>query len=154
LFGDHHLHAIARRAMDLLGSQAQRKNIRLAAELDAADDLLACDEEQMLQVLLNLVMNAVQILPPGGAVVLRSFGSGAGLVLDVDDDGPGIPENDRPKVFDPFFTQREGGIGLGLAVVQQIIRAHGADITAAASPLGGARFQIFFPKTATPEERI
>jgi signal transduction histidine kinase len=52
-------------------------------------------------------------------------------------------------VFDPFFTQREGGIGLGLAVVQQIIQAHSATITAAASPAGGARFQLVFPKTTS-----
>jgi signal transduction histidine kinase len=146
---NHHLHSIALRAMDLLSQQAQRKNIRLAAELGAADDLLACDEEQILQVLLNLVMNAVQILPPDGEVVIRIFATKTGLTLNVDDNGPGIPENDRSKVFDPFFTQREGGIGLGLAVVQQIIRAHGATITAAASPEGGARFQLVFPKTTS-----
>lgn len=145
-FEDRHLHAIVRRALDLLGLQAARKNIRVRAELEAPDDLLACDEEQLLQVLLNLVMNAVQILPPGGEVVLRSSAAGGGLALDVDDNGPGIPEADRPKVFDPFFTQREGGIGLGLAVAQQIIRAHGAEITALASPAGGARFRLFFPK--------
>jgi signal transduction histidine kinase len=147
-----HLHAIARRALDLLNLQAQRKNIRLRAEFDAPDDLIEADEEQLLQVLLNLVMNAVQILPPGGEVVLRSAALAAGLLLNVDDNGPGIPEADRPKVFDPFFTQREGGIGLGLTVAQQIVRAHGADIAAHASPEGGARFQIFFPKTATHKQ--
>jgi signal transduction histidine kinase len=150
---DHlHLHAIALRAMDLLSLQAQSKNIHLAAELNAPDDLLAWDEEQMLQVLLNLVMNALQILPPGGEITLRSFATKAGLVLNVDDNGPGIQENDRPKVFDPFFTQRAGGIGLGLTVVQQIIRAHGATITAAASPAGGARFQLVFPQITSPRQ--
>jgi signal transduction histidine kinase len=149
-FTPHPLHLIARRAMDLLKLQAQRKNIRLCDELHADQDLLLCDEEQLLQVLLNLVMNAVQILPPGGTVTLRSQRTPAGLALDVDDDGPGIPEENRPKVFDPFFTQREGGIGLGLTVVQQIIRAHGAEISALASPSGGARFHILFPHNDAP----
>jgi len=152
LFAARHLHAIARRAADLLGQQAQRKNIRIRAELRAAEDRLRCDEEQILQVLLNLVMNAVQILPPGGEIVLRSYATPAGLALAVDDNGPGIAEGDRPKVFDPFFTQREGGIGLGLTVVQQIIRAHGADISAEASPDGGARFLLFFPMNQPPAE--
>jgi len=148
-FNPHHLHAIARRVMDLLNLQARRKSIRLAAEFGAPDDWLVCDEEQILQVLLNLVMNAVQILPAGGEITLRSYAAAAGLALDVDDNGPGIPEDDRPKVFDPFFTQREGGIGLGLTVVQQILRAHGADISAQASPTGGARFHLFFPRNET-----
>ena len=146
-----HLHAVARRAAELLGQQAQRKNIRIRAELDAADDRLRCDEEQILQVLLNLIMNAVQILPPGGEVVLRSYATQTALALAVDDDGPGIAAAERPKVFDPFFTQREGGIGLGLTVAQQIVRAHGADISAQASPAGGARFLLFFP-THNPSE--
>lgn len=149
-FDIHHLHAIAQRAIGLLSMQAQKKAIRINAEFQAPNDLLSCDEEQILQVLLNLVMNALQILPPGGEVTLRSFGTKAGLAMNVDDNGPGIAEADRPKVFDPFFTQREGGIGLGLTVVQQIIRAHGGEITAVASPTGGARFHIFFPRTETP----
>ncbi len=151
-FSTHHLHDIARRAINLLGPQAQGKQIRLLGEFDAADDLLFCDGEQILQVLLNLVMNAVQILPLGGAIILHSFASKDGLVLQVDDNGPGIAENEFGKVFDPFFTQREGGIGLGLTVAQQIIRAHGAEITATASPAGGARFQLFFPRPANPQE--
>jgi signal transduction histidine kinase len=145
-FAEHRLHHIAQRALDLLAMQAQRKNIHTLLLARASDDLLVCDEEQILQVLLNLVMNAVQILPPGGEVILRSAGITGGLVLNIDDDGPGIAEADRPKVFDPFFTQREGGIGLGLAVVQQIIRAHGAIIDVQDSPQGGARFHIFFPR--------
>ena len=144
-FKPHHLHAIARRVTDLLNLQARRKSLHIHAEFAAPNDLLYCDEEQILQVLLNLVMNAVQILPPGGEITLRSHALKTGLALDVDDNGPGIAEDDRPKVFDPFFTQREGGIGLGLTVVQQIIRAHGAEITALASPSGGA-LPHFFPR--------
>jgi two-component system sensor histidine kinase HydH len=145
-FKPHGLHAIAKRVVDLLGIQAQRKGIRLTCEFEAADDRLRCDEEQILQVLLNLVLNAIQILGPGGEVTLRTFGTDRGLVINVDDNGPGIAESERLKVFDPFFTQREGGIGLGLTVVQQIIRAHGAEITVCASGRScGARFHVFFP---------
>jgi len=146
-FSEQHLHPIAKRVIGLLGPKAERKNIRIATDFSAEDDRLSCDGEQILQVLLNLVMNAVQILPPGGKVIIRSADTPAGLAVDVDDDGPGIAEGDRPKLFDPFFTKREGGIGLGLAVTQQIIRAHGADIDADASPMGGARFHMVFPRT-------
>ncbi len=151
-FKTHHLHDIAQRAMDLLSLHAQKKNIRIISELGAMNDLLRCDEEQILQVLLNLLMNAVQILPPEGEITLRTFGAKTGLILNVDDNGPGISADERTKVFDPFFTKREGGIGLGLTVVQQIIRAHGAEITAGPSPSGGARFHIFFPETKHPAQ--
>jgi signal transduction histidine kinase len=154
-FKPHGLHAIAKRVVDLLGIQAQRKDIRLSCEFEAGDDRLRCDEEQILQVLLNLVLNAIQILGPGGEVTLRTFDTDQGLVLNVDDNGPGIAESERLKVFDPFFTQREGGIGLGLTVVQQIIRAHGAEITVCASGRScGARLHIFFPRHEMPTQDI
>ncbi|HLF98810.1 MAG TPA: sensor histidine kinase [Methylococcaceae bacterium] len=92
-------------------------------------------------------MNALQILPRGGEIVVRTRKAGDQLVLDVDDDGPGIPEDQRARVFDPFFTQREGGIGLGLTVARQIATAHGANLGADASPKGGARFRIEFPES-------
>ncbi len=146
-FNLHGLHGIARKVQDLLGAQASRKNIRLACEFEAVNDQLYCDDEQILQVLLNLVLNAIQILEPAGEVALRTFSTGQGLVLNVDDNGPGIPENVRQKVFDPFFTQRDGGIGLGLTVVQQILRAHGAEITVCTSGRSrGTRFHIIFPR--------
>jgi signal transduction histidine kinase len=154
VFKEHHLHDIVARALDLLSMQVQRKSIRLETKLNAPNDLLICDEEHLLQVLLNLVMNAVQILPAGGHILIRSFTTQEGLVLQVDDDGPGIPTYERAKVFDPFFTQREGGIGLGLTVVQQIIRTHDADISVGISSTGGARFQIFFPKQQSFQDRL
>jgi two-component system sensor histidine kinase HydH len=154
-FKPHGLHAIAKRVVDLLGTKAQEKGIRLICEFEAVDDRLLCDEEQILQVLLNLVLNAIQILGPGGEVTLRTFGTDRGLVINVDDNGPGIAESERLKVFDPFFTQREGGIGLGLTVVQQIIRAHGAEITVCASGRScGARFHVFFPHNEMPIQEM
>ena len=66
--------------------------------------------------------------------------------IEIADDGPGIDAAERARVFEAFFFKREGGIGLGLAIVQQIIRAHGGDIEAADSPLGGAMFRIHLPR--------
>jgi len=147
----HSLHAIVQRVQDLLISQAKRKGIRLSSEFEATDDLLYCDEEQILQVVLNLVLNAIQNIKHAGDVTLRTFSTEHGLALNVDDNGPGIPDEVRQKVFDPFFTQREGGIGLGLTVVQQIIRAHGAEITVCSSGRScGARFHVFFPRNDKP----
>jgi len=142
-----HLQAIIQRVTDLLLPQAQRKNIALTCEFNAATDHLSCDEEQMVQVFLNLLINPLQILPSGGQVIVRTQSSGNGLIVYIDDNGPGIDEAHRQHVFDPFFTLREGGIGLGLTVVQQIVRAHGGTIVAEASPMSGARFCISFPES-------
>ncbi|TAN49616.1 MAG: HAMP domain-containing histidine kinase [Methylococcaceae bacterium] len=145
-FRDHSLHAVIKRAVDLLGHQAQKKNIRLASELQAADSHLSCDDEQILQVLLNLVLNAIQHTPDHGTVRVSCSDDTQALLIDVDDNGPGVPIDQRPQIFDPFFTRREGGIGLGLAVVQQIVAVHQGRISIEDSPLGGARFHLWLPR--------
>jgi signal transduction histidine kinase len=144
LFQPQRLHAIAQRAADLLSMQARKKNIRLRLDCQTEQDWLTCDEEQIMQVLLNLLMNALQITPQGGEVLIR-IQHAAALTLDVDDTGPGLRPEHQARAFDPFFTQREGGIGLGLTIVQQIVKAHHAEISIGASPAGGARFRIVFP---------
>ena len=100
----------------------------------------------MTQVILNIMMNALQVLGPGGRIDVRTHDSGDVLAIDIADDGPGIPPSDRAHVFDAFFFKREGGVGLGLAIVQQIIQAHGGSIDAAESEHAGALFEIRIPR--------
>jgi signal transduction histidine kinase len=64
----------------------------------------------------------------------------------VDDNGPGVPEDDRQHIFDPYVTHREGGTGLGLAIVRKIVIDHGGDVSVAAAATGGARFTVELPK--------
>jgi two-component system, NtrC family, sensor histidine kinase HydH len=91
-------------------------------------------------------------LPAGGAVEVATREARDAMLIEVSDNGPGIPANERAQVFDSFFSRREGGIGLGLAIVQQIVTAHGGTITADASALGGARFTIHLPRK--PSENL
>lgn len=139
------VHTILHRVADLLAAQARKKNIRLGCTLEAEDSVTACDEELLMQVFLNLVLNAIQITSPGGRVEIRSGSDQEALSIEVNDDGPGIPAENRPKVFDPFFTTRDGGIGLGLTVTRQIVAAHGGAIVAEASEWEGARFRVTLP---------
>lgn len=139
------LHAIIRHSIDLLTAQAEKKGIRISLNLDESHPLVEVDTEQMTQVLLNLVLNALQILPNGGQVAISTRGNAGRLIVEIADDGPGIPLDELSRVFDPFFTKREGGVGLGLAVVQQIIASHGGQIHAGKSTLGGALFTITLP---------
>jgi signal transduction histidine kinase len=141
------LHEILDRVAELLKVQALRKQIRIERDYCAQDPVISCDGELMVQVFLNLILNAIQILPRGGRIVLRSLTRENDLNIEIHDDGPGIPQIQKERVFDPFFTTREGGIGLGLTVTQQIIATHGGSIAAEGSELGGACFRICLPES-------
>jgi signal transduction histidine kinase len=142
------LHALIERSVAMLSGQAHGKQITVSCRLEASEPVLACDEEQMTQVLLNLLMNGLQILQAGGRIDVRTHDDAEHLWIDIADDGPGIDPGERARIFEAFFFKREGGIGLGLAIVQQIVNAHGGEIEAKESDLGGALFQIRLPRTS------
>ncbi len=83
-----------------------------------------CDGEQITQVILNLVLNAIQVLPEGGKINVSLFEAKDNVTISIADNGAGIDETQKEHIFDPFFTQRPGGIGLGLAISRQIVTAH------------------------------
>ena len=138
---------LAKHAIALLQAEAVKKNIRLHFEASTVlnELILNVDAEQMTQVLLNLLLNAIQILPEGGQVWVAIRNMQSHIQISVADDGVGIPEDKRNHVFDPFFSQRAGGIGLGLAIVRQIVYAHFGEIFVQESPQHGAEFIIRLP---------
>jgi two-component system NtrC family sensor kinase len=103
------------------------------------------DEGQLHQVALNLITNALQAAPEGGHVGVRTEPAGRRGVLEVSDDGPGIAPAARARLFEPFFTTREGGTGLGLFVSYGIVERHGGTIEAADASPRGARFTVTLP---------
>ena len=116
------------------------------------------DQDLLHRAVFNLLLNAVQFAGSGGTVRLRlseavptmdpSFGEA--VTLTVDDSGPGVPAAEATRIFDPFYTTRVGGSGLGLSMVHRAVDAHRGSVFAEASPLGGARFVIHLP-AARPE---
>jgi two-component system, NtrC family, sensor histidine kinase HydH len=129
---------------DMLQKQAQDKHIQLS--LDAPEPVtIAADQDQMTQVLVNLIINAIQILPEHGQVAISLSHDPLYAYLSVADNGPGVPPAQQAHLFEAFFTQRAGGVGLGLAVVKQIVEAHGGTITYSTSPWQGAQFNLAFP---------
>jgi signal transduction histidine kinase len=130
---------------------------RLAAEtakmsgvqvrIESADGVpaVALDPEQMKQVLLNLVINAIQAMPAGGKVVLRTLSKTDTVMLEVQDEGTGIPAEDLERVFNPFVTARPGGTGLGLSIAYQIVSQHGGHIAALRNPARGMTFRVTLP---------
>jgi len=140
---------LARHTSAMLAIQAQKKNISLQCE-DSPPAIASCDAEQITQVILNLLLNAIQVLPEGGHITMQVSSHVSEILLTVADDGPGVPEDQRKQIFDPFFTQRAGGIGLGLAVVRQIVLAHHGEISVHESAMHGAEFRLKLPVSASP----
>ena len=138
---------IVQRVLELLAKQAEKKAVTIEFINAVPETMIECDEELLMQVFLNLILNAIQILPIGGKIRIRLDSDGSNFVqIHVEDNGPGIAAEFRQRLFDPFFTTRETGIGLGLTVTQQIIAVHGGSIEAGASVLGGACFTISLPQ--------
>jgi two-component system, NtrC family, sensor histidine kinase PilS len=125
----------------------------LAIERALAPARVECDVDQLRQVLWNLVTNAAQALHDSGRgsrvrVACEPLPAG-GARLTVEDDGPGIPAQDLQRIFTPFFTTKAKGTGLGLAVVQRIVDAHGGSVAVHSPAQGGARFTVRLPGAAS-----
>jgi signal transduction histidine kinase len=121
--------------------------------LDAVPGMAYGDIGRLRQVILNLMVNAAQVSEVDGLIEVSgaSVEGGAYEIL-VSDRGPGIPPEDRSRIFEPFFSRRAGGSGLGLAVCHGIVRAHGGSIAAEGREGGGTTFRVTVPGTAAAAE--
>jgi len=119
--------------------------LQLKKDIQPGLSTLECDPEQLKQVLLNLVMNAIQAMPHGGTVVLAAQQDETQITIDVHDQGPGISDDNLDRIFDPFFTTKETGSGLGLSVAHQIASQHGGTLTVARNSPEGLTIRIALP---------
>lgn len=154
-FALHDMAALVEHAVAMLRMQANKKDIHLTLVMNGSLEnaapntvMVECDGEQITQVLLNLLLNAIQVLPAGGKVVVSLFEAADSVTISVADNGAGVSDAQKEQIFDPFFTQRPGGIGLGLAVSRQIVTAHFGSLTVEKSTLAdsGADFRMKLPK--------
>ncbi|MBL9077403.1 MAG: hybrid sensor histidine kinase/response regulator [Planctomycetes bacterium] len=129
--------------------QARAADVTLAMELAPGRHAVRVDGAAIEQVLTNLVANALQASPRGGRVVVATRIDGEQVRLCVDDTGPGVPVADRGRIFEPFWTSKQAGAGtgIGLAVAETVVQAHGSRIEVGDAPLGGARFEFALPWT-------
>ncbi len=111
----------------------------------SGEGLAAGDPQKLRQVLVNLVKNAAEAAGPGGRVEIAVAGSAERVRVSVSDTGPGLSEEVRAHLFEPFFSRKDGGTGLGLAVSKGIVEAHRGTLEADAPPGGGARFTLALP---------
>ncbi|MBD3372716.1 MAG: hypothetical protein GF403_08380 [Candidatus Coatesbacteria bacterium] len=136
-----------------LESRCRRQGIELVRELDPELPEITADPAQLHQVLVNLVVNAVQAMPGGGRLTISTRAVDEGVQLAVADEGVGMVDEVREKIFLPFFTTKDigEGTGLGLPVVYGIITAHGGSIEVDSAPRRGSTFTITLPRRAAAE---
>ena len=138
--------ALASHALSL--STKEIKVVQALAEID-----LACDREKLLSIVDNLLSNAIKFTPRGGSIGIRLSQSGAAVLLDISDTGPGIAPKDRDRLFDPFYRGggeydgRVSGTGLGLSIVKEYVEAHRGRISLAHSERG-TRFRVTLPRNS------
>jgi signal transduction histidine kinase len=111
------------------------------------DEKITINAKRVQQIVHNLLKNSVQALPDGGSVSFRSFQDGDCVVLEVDDDGPGIPKDHRTRLFEPFFTTKPTGTGLGLWIVYRLVESMHGVIKVESEVGAGTRFQVTLPST-------
>lgn len=142
------LATVTRRAVDELRPHATEVGVALAVERVGEDFRAWGDDDRLIQVVVNLVANAVKFTGRGGRVVARVVDVGRELELQIEDTGIGIPPESLPHIFDWYRQghRHQGGTGIGLAVVRGLVEAHGGRVTVESHPGKGSRFTVLLPR--------
>ena len=162
VFSEIRLHGVLDHSLRLVQPQLEGKTIALSRSFEAAPDLVRGDDCQLQQAFVNLFLNALQAMGPNGTLSVATEiissdlplvrqGDSAGqtrLRVTVKDDGAGIPPRDLARLFQPFFTTKSNGTGLGLPITRRIILEHRGTISVESQPGRGTAFQIVLPASA------
>lgn len=137
---------LVQNVIGLLRGRAEKQRVAVRVELPPKDITVTADGEQLRQVLVNLCLNALDAMPAGGTLTLTVRPKSAGRVMvEVADTGPGVAKAVMPRLFEPFVSSKDTGLGLGLVISRRIVEDHGGTIAAANRPDGGAVFFVTLP---------
>lgn len=140
------LRGLLARALDFVEGRAAEKGVHIERDFGDGPCVAHCDPDEIYQVALNLLVNALQMTPRDGSVRVRTLREHDGVVgFEVADTGPGLSPDRQAQIFTPFVSFREGGTGLGLATAQRTVLAHGGTITVASEVGRGAVFRVEVP---------
>ena len=131
-------------ACRLVADQASRQKIDITRNLHSILPSILVDPEQMKQVLINILINAIQVQSNGGKIAIGGQTEGDAWVTTIQDAGPGISPENLDRVFDPFFTTKREGTGLGLSITYQLVKNNGGRIWVTSDPDRGTTFFISF----------
>jgi len=139
------LDAVVSRMVDFLAPTARMQNVEVTWQAEPDIPPVSLDVEMFEKALLNLMLNAEDAMPDGGALTLRVRAEPGWVILDVIDSGAGIPDDMLPKLFRPFVTTKPEGNGLGLATTKKIVHAHGGEIAVQSAVGRGTMFTVRLP---------
>lgn len=149
------LNVLARELVRLLEADFRQHGVQLIVDLEPLLPHVEIDETQLKQAVINLLVNARQILGEGGAVTLRTrAGSKGEVVIEVHDTGPGVAAEARERIFEVFYSSRGGGTGLGLPIAKQIVERHGGTIEVDSVEGQGTTFRIRLPRAQRAVEPV
>jgi signal transduction histidine kinase len=150
---EHDLRRVIERTLDLAGDEFKEHNVQIESEAPATGITVRIDDELMRQALLNLMLNAMQAMPAGGLVRVSVRREQRLAVVEITDNGSGIPDSVLPRIFDLYFTTKTRGSGIGLAMTYRILQLHGGAMSVRsdadpASPNHGTTFTLHIPIAA------
>lgn len=139
------LNEVVQKTVDLLRPELENRGITVHTRLSRQPPFAPLDAKQLQQVLVNLIKNAMQAMTKGGTLALQTGESSDAVWVSVADTGGGIPPEQLNRIFEPFYTTKKKGTGLGLMIVQRIVRAHGGRIELDSNVGRGTTFRIWLP---------
>jgi signal transduction histidine kinase len=150
-FSSVNLKALIEDNIKLFESRCRDHQIKIIKDLNPVPEVKA-DPEQLTQVFTNLILNAIQAMPQGGELRLGTVAAQDKITIEISDTGAGIPEDKLKQIFEPFFSTKEEGMGLGLAITYKIIKDHGGEIMVESRLGQGSVFRIVVPVTKAAEK--
>jgi two-component system NtrC family sensor kinase len=155
-FEPNRLNELVEQVLRLLAHHFELQQVSVLRDFELEDDYLICDARQIQQALIAPCINAVEAMPDGGVLTIRTTGDGERVSIEISDNGAGISEEELDHVFEPFFTTKadRGGLGLGLSVVYGIVQRQGGNVTIESLPTRGARVTIVLPRRPAEAEEL
>ncbi|MHC5036518.1 MAG: sensor histidine kinase [Planctomycetota bacterium] len=131
--------------LDFIAPEAEALNIRMHRNQDYRIPLFHFDFELVRTAVLNVMKNGIEVMKEGGDLYVETFQRGSDILLSFRNTGPAIPAEDVEKIFEPYYSTKPEGTGLGLTVARRALEEHGGNIEVANDPLGGVRFLLRLP---------
>ena len=136
---------LLKHVVSLTSQQLGQRQIQVTTELPDSLPAIYAVSSQIQQIFFNLILNSFDAMPAGGDLKISAREFNEGVEMTFQDNGPGIPQDRRNNIFEPFFSTKEGGSGLGLTVSYNIVTAHGGTLDLANQKDSGACFRLFLP---------
>ncbi len=150
------LNPVIQNLADFLAAEMKLKGIRMELKLNSELANVTGSPDQIKQALLNLLINSIQAMPQGGTMEVETLQNDRVISVRLSDSGPGMDENMLSKIFNPYFTTKAKGSGLGLTIVRRVMRDHGGEVRVESVPNQGTTFTLNFPRrlAATAESKL